>query len=97
VWSARWLPLHGATQVAVPQGLRDGLPALLIPRASRSPVANDKKGRETLCKYILRPSLANDLLKRSRTTGANCGNSGSTRDGSLPPPAGYGLTRIWRE
>jgi hypothetical protein len=25
--------------------------------------ANDKKGRETLAKYILRPSLANDRLK----------------------------------
>jgi hypothetical protein len=25
--------------------------------------ANDKKGRETLCKYILRPPLANDRLK----------------------------------
>jgi len=25
-------------------------------------VANDKKGRETLCKYILRPPLANDRL-----------------------------------
>ena len=62
MWSARWLPLHGATQVAVPQGLRDGLPALLIPRASRSPVANDKQGRVTLCKYMLRPPLANGRL-----------------------------------
>jgi hypothetical protein len=25
--------------------------------------ANDKKGRENLCKYILRPPLANDRLK----------------------------------
>jgi hypothetical protein len=55
--------LHGATRVAVPKGLRDGLPALPTPRASRSPVANDKKGRETLCKYILRPPLANERLK----------------------------------
>jgi Putative transposase. len=55
--------LQAATKVAVPQGLRDGLPALPTPRASRSPVANDKKGRENLCKYILRPPLANDRLK----------------------------------
>ena len=27
--------------------------------------ANDKKGHENLCKYILRPPFANDRLKRS--------------------------------
>jgi hypothetical protein len=46
-----------------PAGLRDGQPTPPTPRASRSPVANDKQGRVTLCKYILRPPLANDRLK----------------------------------
>jgi hypothetical protein len=46
-----------------PAGLRDGQPTPATPRASRSPVANDKQGRVTLCKYILRPPLANDRLK----------------------------------
>jgi hypothetical protein len=46
-----------------PTGLGDGQPTLPTPRASRSPVANDKHGRLALCKYILRPPLANDRLK----------------------------------
>jgi hypothetical protein len=60
--SARWLQLAWRDSSSGPTGLRDGLPTLPTPRASHSPVANDKKGRETLCKYILRPPLANDRL-----------------------------------
>jgi hypothetical protein len=41
-----------------PAGLRDGQPTPPTPRASRSPVANDKQGRERLCRYILRLPLA---------------------------------------
>ena len=32
-------------------------------QAATKVAANDKKGRENLCKYILRPPLANDRLK----------------------------------
>jgi len=32
-------------------------------QAATKVAANDKKGRENLCKYILRPPFANDRLK----------------------------------
>ena len=54
--------LHASTKVAVPRDFGTDSPTPPTPRASRSPVANDKPGRVTLCRYILRPPLANDRL-----------------------------------
>src|SRR5450759_5498041 len=43
--------------------LRGGMQAGFNLHAQTKVAANDKKGRENLCKYILRPPLANDRLK----------------------------------
>jgi hypothetical protein len=50
-------PLSGFSGVPSPAALAD--PTLTDPDGSR----NDKPGRERLCRYILRPPLANDRLK----------------------------------
>ena len=51
----------GATPVA--KGKLCGQQAGFNLHAQTKVAANDKKGRENLCKYILRPPLANDRLK----------------------------------
>jgi hypothetical protein len=62
-------------------------------QAATKVAANDKKGRENLCKYILRPPLANDRLKIIDDGNVRLDGHCDGNPGRVPKPSRDGTRR----